>query len=383
MIPHIDTLLNTIFKLGGEKETENLRRLVEVKNLLRVQFELINRGIFVIRADVAQQLHSSLLQFFQYGESLMKKTNPAPEEKVVANLAIAMSPDDDKDSSTRKRRTPSPVRQSSPVRQPSPVVDAGIAEMVDSVVQDMDNEAPAVSTPTKTLKILKRKDKSNKNTAEPSASQPPATTTTTKKNEVVETVKFDDMDFPVLGKDASEPVKEEKSKEPQIRIARQGNQKQRREEKQKHDLDIKVGAISIMDEGSPDDDIVIPDDSHLPRAERYAGLMRKHEKELIAKIQISQLVSDDPFSDDFYFQMCSLKKKREAQEKGDSIMAPLMSKRALKMKNEKGVKWHKSANQLIHGKSSGTAVSNQMQQQMKRLIESRRALKPREDNCKF
>jgi DNA topoisomerase 2-associated protein PAT1 len=104
--------------------------------------------------------------------------------------------------------------------------------------------------------------------------------------------------------------------------------------------------------------------------------MRKHEKELIAKIQISQLVSDDPFSDDFYFQMKELAKKE--MENGESA-TPLGIKPANK---KKGTKWQISAGQLIHVKAS-TTVSNQMQQQMKRLIESRRAQKPREGTRKL
>ncbi|KAJ1557107.1 hypothetical protein HK096_009044, partial [Nowakowskiella sp. JEL0078] len=41
------------------------------------------------------------------------------------------------------------------------------------------------------------------------------------------------------------------------------------------------------------------------RHERYNGLMTSHEKELIARIQISQLVSDNPYADDFYYQVYS------------------------------------------------------------------------------
>jgi DNA topoisomerase 2-associated protein PAT1 len=114
--------------------------------------------------------------------------------------------------------------------------------------------------------------------------------------------------------------------------------------------------------------------------------MRKHEKELIAKIQISQLVSDDPFKDDYYFQMRSLKKKKDQEEQegggltflGKGVGGGKLSGGG-KMK-KKGVKWQISAGQLVQGKT-GAALSNQMQQQMKRLIESRRALKPREGNC--
>lgn len=110
--------------------------------------------------------------------------------------------------------------------------------------------------------------------------------------------------------------------------------------------------------------------------------MRKHEKELIAKIQISQLVTDDPLADDFYFQMKSLRKKEQELLEGatPSATTPLGSGSGKSKK--KGAKWQISAGQLVQGKT-GAALSNQMQQQMKRLIESRRALKPREGNCTF
>lgn len=105
--------------------------------------------------------------------------------------------------------------------------------------------------------------------------------------------------------------------------------------------------------------------------------MRKHEKELIVKIQISQLVSDDPFINDYYFQMRTLSKKLRE----DLVANPFTTSK--KNAGKKGQKWQVSAGQLVHGaKGSGAVISNQMQQQMKRLIESRRALKPREGSCK-
>lgn len=86
--------------------------------------------------------------------------------------------------------------------------------------------------------------------------------------------------------------------------------------------------------------------------------MRKFEKELIAKIQISQLVSENPFVDDYYFQMLTLKNSTEEQP---NIL------------QGKKKTWQKAhlANQLV-GNSTGAAISNQMQQQMRRLIDSRK-----------
>lgn len=113
-------------------------------------------------------------------------------------------------------------------------------------------------------------------------------------------------------------------------------------------------------------------------------MMRKHEKELIAKIQIAQLVSDDPFVDDFYFQMYTIKKNEE-EKLQPNLIASSSKKKKTKDQREKGEKWQVSAGQLINGaKNSGAVISNQMQQQMKRLIEARRVNKPREGgkgNC--
>jgi DNA topoisomerase 2-associated protein PAT1 len=92
--------------------------------------------------------------------------------------------------------------------------------------------------------------------------------------------------------------------------------------------------------------------------------MRKYEKELIAKIQISQLVTETPFVDDFYFQIYSLNKKSKEVESGKNKISSL-EKTAI-------------ANQLVVKKIDHTNLTNQMQQQMKRLIDNRKAAKPRE-----
>ena len=108
--------------------------------------------------------------------------------------------------------------------------------------------------------------------------------------------------------------------------------------------------------------------------------MRKHEKGLIAKIQVAQLITDKPFEDDYYFQMKSLQKKAEtlANNNSDNVKPTKSSKRKKKIP-----KWKESAGQLVDGKGNFSAISNQMQQQMKRLIESRRAMKPREGTCNY
>ena len=39
------------------------------------------------------------------------------------------------------------------------------------------------------------------------------------------------------------------------------------------------------------------------RDDPYAGLMTRREKELLVKIQLQQLTSDEPELDDYYFQV--------------------------------------------------------------------------------
>ena len=91
--------------------------------------------------------------------------------------------------------------------------------------------------------------------------------------------------------------------------------------------------------------------------------MLKHERELIAKLQISQLVTDKPFVDDYYFQMY-----KRTKENVDPV---------LKLKGRQSRKWKFSAHQLLAGKE---AVSNDRQNDLKRLIESRRTNSRRASN---
>lgn len=107
-------------------------------------------------------------------------------------------------------------------------------------------------------------------------------------------------------------------------------------------------------------------DAHLPSEVRNKGLMRKFEQEFIAKIQISNLVSDDPYADDYYYQIYSLLKKNPDED-------PISLSAA-------GLTWQQSllTNQLVTGKGNSVTVSNQMEKQMKRLIEGRKQKAPRE-----
>ena len=113
------------------------------------------------------------------------------------------------------------------------------------------------------------------------------------------------------------------------------------------------------------DEVEDDDKAHLPRMQKYAGLMRKFEKELIAKIQIASLVSDDPFTDDYYFQIHQLKKSNTDDSVGeDGIVSDYR-------KN-----WQRSLLKSLSGsnptRGNSKSVSDQMRKQMKRLIEGRK-----------
>ncbi|KAI9014425.1 topoisomerase II-associated protein PAT1-domain-containing protein [Phycomyces nitens] len=49
---------------------------------------------------------------------------------------------------------------------------------------------------------------------------------------------------------------------------------------------------------------------HNQRKSQYNGLMSQHDKDFINRIQLSQLASDDPFAEDFYYQVYSSLRQR-------------------------------------------------------------------------
>ncbi|KAI8897765.1 topoisomerase II-associated protein PAT1-domain-containing protein [Globomyces pollinis-pini] len=308
----IPTLMNTLYRIRGDREADNLRQLNLIRNTVLAQFELLNRGIFILRPETVIQIYTALMQFFQYGEAMELSLQQA-----------AHIPSQTKDNVKSENS-------------------------VENIVTDDKEELEDVVNQTSSTT-----DSGRKKTHSPKQSKP-STEVTEEENDVVE-VRFDEFDFPELGQ-----VKQELSEKPDVhRTSRQGNQKQRRQEQQENrHAEPKRGKQTWvrLDEGQ----IQELDDLNLPRHERYRGMMRKFEKELIAKIQIAQLVTEKPLVDDYYFQ---------AFTKPESAPKP------------KGT-LHKSqmAGQLIAGKGQGAIISNQMQQQMKRLIENRKASKTRETN---
>lgn len=96
--------------------------------------------------------------------------------------------------------------------------------------------------------------------------------------------------------------------------------------------------------------------------------MRNFEKELIAKIQISNLVTDDPYLNDFYYQIYSRDKNASLSE--DEIDPSKKTK-------SKQKKQLLITNQLV-GQGNSAAVSDQMKKQMKRLVDQRKQRPQRE-----
>ncbi|KAJ3092522.1 hypothetical protein HK102_006299 [Quaeritorhiza haematococci] len=113
-------------------------------------------------------------------------------------------------------------------------------------------------------------------------------------------------------------------------------------------------------------------------------LMTQYEKELIAKIQISQLVSDDPYADDFYYQIYT---SLQQQHKQKATAANIPSGEGDGTASEsapasrEGLNWQQTLlmqqaeqerNGIETGRGNSLNITNQMQLQMQRLIEGRK-----------
>ncbi|KAI8813041.1 topoisomerase II-associated protein PAT1 [Cladochytrium replicatum] len=125
------------------------------------------------------------------------------------------------------------------------------------------------------------------------------------------------------------------------------------------------------------------------RQERFNGLMTQFEKEHVARIQISQLVSDDPFLEDFYYQLFSAWKNSGGNTNGSAQISGGMNGQMSSITAaEKGLNWQQqlmmqsnaAAEQSAAVRTGGLQITNQMQVQMQRLIDSRRHSKPKGTN---
>ncbi|KAJ3280972.1 hypothetical protein HK104_000294 [Borealophlyctis nickersoniae] len=107
-----------------------------------------------------------------------------------------------------------------------------------------------------------------------------------------------------------------------------------------------------------------PREDYRPREERYKGLMTQREKELIAKIQIAQLVTDDPYADDFYYQIYTALVSVSSQSSNQPGGADGSS-------GSKSLNWQQNM-LMSQGRGNSMNVTNQMQMQMQRLIDQRK-----------
>jgi hypothetical protein len=215
MAPHIDTLLNTIYSIGGEQENDNLKNLNEIKNVLKLQLDLINRGIFIIRPEVASQLRKSLLQFFQYGESLMISKENAQVSN-DDNLAERLAEE---------------------------IIEGGENPDEGHPEQEVEKIEETVEEPKKPLKILKKEfeKESKKKIILDKKIKVKKEGVEEEGNEII---KFEENDFPALGKDGPVEVDHSGGEIHHVRILpRKGNQKQRRDEQKE-----RMGAQSVLDE---------------------------------------------------------------------------------------------------------------------------------------
>lgn len=228
MFAHIDTLLRTIYSIGGDHETENLNRLTELKNLLKTQMELISRGIFIIRPEIAAQTRNSLLQFFQYGEALMSRKRDGDARAALEAASIPQSESADESSLSSDHLMEVPEIAQAP-------------------------EVAFEEIPAKELVIQKRIQKKKKLIL---ARQKVESKVKDDEDEIVPST-FAPDDFPALERKSSEPaLAQEKVLEPQVArlLARTGNQKQRRDDKKE-----RMGVSSIDEDSSiPVEDLSIP-----------------------------------------------------------------------------------------------------------------------------
>ena len=196
-----------------------------------------------MRHETVLQIHGSLLQFFQYGESLMKKAaldvpevqrpqipdSPNRSPTLEQHSSPQASPTLEQPSSPQA--SPTLEQHSSPQASPKQHSSSLKMEGKESGVDTGENVVEQVTTSSgesrKPIKVIKkRKEKENVDVD-------------------VNAIGFDEGDFPALGK-ISLKVPSVVDKEPAIRIATRGNQKQRREDKQKE----KMGVNSLIEHDS-------------------------------------------------------------------------------------------------------------------------------------
>ncbi|CAO3668976.1 unnamed protein product [Rhizopus microsporus] len=83
------------------------------------------------------------------------------------------------------------------------------------------------------------------------------------------------------------------------------------------------------------------------RKSQYDGLMTQHDKDLVNRIQLSQLASGDPYADDFYYQVYTSLRQRAGLPTAPAVNTP----------NERGNRGRRDDNMM-----------HRMQQQLQRIV---------------
>lgn len=109
---------------------------------------------------------------------------------------------------------------------------------------------------------------------------------------------------------------------------------------------------------------------------KYNNLMTQYDKDLIARIQISQLVTDDPYKDDFYYQVyTAIRSRLGLPPTGgpplNNMGRPEIDAKASDTGNRSGGK----------GRAEGGML--RMQQQVQRIVHNNQQRKPKSAQRKF
>merc|ERR1719354_492180 len=67
----MDSLMSSLLQNGGNNEFEKVRKLAGMKQMIGIQLEVVNKGVYFIRPETLNQLLPSLNQYFSYAEMLV------------------------------------------------------------------------------------------------------------------------------------------------------------------------------------------------------------------------------------------------------------------------------------------------------------------------
>jgi hypothetical protein len=260
-----------------------------------------------MRHDTVLQIHGSLLQFFQYGESVMKnateqtaqplqKRPPSPKRVPSPSQSLSSQPSPSQSLSSQPSPSQPSPSQPSP-SQPSP--GQPLSRQVSPSQHSPRQTLPSQYSPRRTSSSIESEGRDVVETRHDDTCHPtqPITPPFSKKSlKVIKKkkeeegeggIQFDTNEFPALGQGSIHLGSERggqggtgsmigtfssdgKSREPMIRMAARGNQKQRREERLKQER--MGGGTSGLDY----DDSSVSLEEHMIPKEVKVDLMRMY-----------------------------------------------------------------------------------------------------------